>query len=547
MRLRSAILLLSCVSLLVFAFHTDTKNNGAVSAFLPSMPLSIDLLNGSRRNNRLTHTKNVLILSSSKTPSPPPTTTTTATVDDIDDDESPLNPVGAKFFGGSVEKEELFDPDIEKKASSATIQLGYNRFQDTEAFPEGEAGLATCIAQRLQSSIHSILFPDKTVEGDTNNNDRNNTAIAYSSNLKWSSPFLNKNNNNPLQELECARKYYRQVDISILKASTPGRDRNDRVVELRWIISLKWPNLWESQVTLTGTSLLTLNSDQKSPLIVTQEDYLDNGGIQGKDLMQSMAWQLLPRFWDVYHIGMTPSAELLTRLRPEISSSSFLKNYELFEIPPRLVIQSSILDATSRDRRRAQLLPNHAFSCTIVTAGKDKQRYVPTTPVEVRIVSVEDEEGKSSTAMPRPLDSDDTSSATRKSTTKRRITWTIPVPAFVSSAFCLPVPTEMNNNNSNSNLDKYYVVEGRRRVATCKYSGYAQDEQVVKIRKQLYESVVRDGLRPKLDKRTGKPIFFFLQNKVKGCFTKEGGLGMAVYESRPKLFSSDEVGIELEI
>jgi hypothetical protein len=533
MKLRGGHMFLSYICILVFStFRYDSQNmKGVVSAFVSMMPSSIDLLNNNNKKNKSIIRSTVIRLSSTKKPLRPSNLSDTDTTVD-DEEDTPLNPVGAKFFGGSIEKEELFDPDIEKKSSSTTFYLGYDRFNDTDAFPEGKDGLATRVAQRLQGAINSALLESEELEG-TAYNDRNATSIIYSPNLKWSSPFFSStSNNNPLQELECARKYYRQIDVSILSAKTTTSKGG--VVELRWVVSLKWPNLWEAQVVLTGTSLVTV-SDLTTPLILKQEDYLDNGGAQGKDLIQSLAWQLLPRFWDVYHVGMTPSAELLTRLQPQVSTNSFFRNYELFETPPRLVIQASILDATDRERRVAQLLPNHLFSCTIITIGKEKERYVPTTPVEVRIVPVKDGEGSSSKT---------------KGIKKRKIIWKIPVPAFLSSAFSLPVPVGMDNTSNDSNIinvDKYYTVEGRRRVATCKYSGYVQDEQVVNIRKRLYEAVLRDGLRPKLDKSSGKPIFFFLQNKIKCCFTKEGGLGMAVYESRPNMLSADEVGIELEI
>jgi Ni,Fe-hydrogenase I small subunit len=77
------------------------------------------------------------------------------------------------------------------------------------------------------------------------------------------------------------------------------------------------------------------------------------------------------------------------------------------------------------------------------------------------------------------------------------------------------------------------------------YGGFPQDPEVPGIRKKLYEQVMKDGLKPKLDENN-RPQFFFRQNNVKACYT-EGGLGMSVYEWRPKFVESNEVGIELEL
>ena len=54
-----------------------------------------------------------------------------------------------------------------------------------------------------------------------------------------------------------------------------------------------------------------------------------------------------------------------------------------------------------------------------------------------------------------------------------------------------------------------------------------------------------DGLNPKLDEN-GRPMFFFWQNDAKACFVSDGGLGMSVYEWRPKFANGNAVGIELE-
>jgi len=106
------------------------------------------------------------------------------------------------------------------------------------------------------------------------------------------------------------------------------------------------------------------------------------------------------------------------------------------------------------------------------------------------------------------------------------------------------LPQEEENDDETT--DCRYVFENRRRIATVRYGGDPQDEQIATVRQKLYEQVVtRDGQSPKLDEN-GRPIFFFVQNSVKACYTNEG-LGMAVYEWRPQFTKPNEVGIELEV
>jgi hypothetical protein len=83
-------------------------------------------------------------------------------------------------------------------------------------------------------------------------------------------------------------------------------------------------------------------------------------------------------------------------------------------------------------------------------------------------------------------------------------------------------------------------------VATVQFGGLPQDNEVTKIRKQLYDQIIKDGYTPKTDSSNGRPIFFYTMNSIKACATNEG-LGMAVYEWRPQFTKPNEIGIKLEL
>merc|ERR1712134_4273 len=97
-------------------------------------------------------------------------------------------------------------------------------------------------------------------------------------------------------------------------------------------------------------------------------------------LLSLLGNQIAPRFWDWYHIGMTPSAEQMPR---KIVSRK--RGMTVYEIPPQLVVAPTIIETGTRENRHAQMVPNHAFTCIIRTMGAKKNNYVPTTPIEVQI------------------------------------------------------------------------------------------------------------------------------------------------------------------
>jgi len=407
----------------------------------------------------------------------------------LEEEETPANVPGNEFFGGNRQKEELFDP-VAEAAAIISVEETYNKFDDTTAF---DSPLAKEVAQSLQHVINTILYEEEK-ESDI--------AYEYASILSWESPFGTK---LPLQELEKALSFYNRLDVAIVS----GKSIDDDAVQLACEISVAWPIFWEPRVVITGTSLVTV-ADNK---IVKQVDTLHQ-----PDLLNTIVSQVSPRFWDTYHIGMTPSAEISPRI--EKSTGLLPKSYDLYEIMPRLVYKPTRLDTTNdREDAFALIIPNHAFCTLIKTMGPKRQRYVPASPVEVQI--------------------------SRSSGGDTKITWRVPISVELQTNAVLPLPGDDPETLPEAEPTAQYVYEGKRRIATMPYGGAPQDEEVTDIRRKLYEQVIKDDLKPKLD-ATGRPQFFFLQNNAKACYT-EGGLGMGVYDWRPRFVKANEVGIELEL
>jgi len=323
--------------------------------------------------------------------------------------------------------------------------------------------------------------------------------------------------------------FYKRIDIAVVS----GQKLDDSTIELQWQVSVVWPAFWAPQALITGSSTLTLEKDNDNFLCRRQVDVLDDS-----DLVGSIAKQVLPSFWDMYHIGMSPSCETMPRIEAKTKKSLTLRNkYSVFEIPSRIVSVPTMLDKISdRTVGNAQIVPNHSFSAVIKTVGFGMQRYVPTSPVQIQILSKKGKEGAV------------------------ELKWSLPLAVEFQSyeKWVLPTMGEEDDDDDDDADDDLgdddefdtepafrYEFNGRRKVATIRYGGDPQDAEITEIRKQLYEDVVKDGLKPKVDE-SGRPQFFFLQNNVKAGYT-ENGLGMCVYEWRPQFVKCNEVGIELEV
>jgi len=453
----------------------------------------------------------------------------------VDEDLPEVSVEGAQFFGGNREKEEFYDP-LAEAAAGEDLELAehsfYDRFGDRQAFADD---LTADVARDVQSQINAILH-DKAKKQD----DRG-MKFTYAFNVQWESPFQ-KPSAKPggptgtpspvVQALVQAKEFYRSIHVAV----KGGRRKDIDQVELDWEISVVWPTVWEPRILLTGRSVLSLDpstSDGSDSYTITRQvDELDTGT---GSLVSTVADQIGPRFWDVYHIGMTPSSEVSPKLLPSQKvNKGLFSNYRLYDLPARLYLQPSVVDLGSRADNNAGTIPNHAFTCAIKTMGPAKDVYTPTSPVQVNLVQqkipIDDGKGSSSRLV---------------------LQWLIPLSVqFIAANAELPLPGQDDGELSpqqGTAPDCKYVWQGPRRVATLTYGGSPQDSDISAVRQRLYEQVLRDGHKVKLGANTGRPVFFFWQNGVKACFTSTGGLGMAVYEWRPKFVETNEVGIELEL
>jgi len=423
------------------------------------------------------------------------------------DEDAPAGIVGAEFFGGNKQKEEFYDETAEQKSVEMISREAstFIRFQDREAFTTDEtAGLAASLQSQI-NRIVSTRHDDKPLN-ISGSDLADELVYSYTKGkLDWITPLQNQSP-TPLEALNEALDFYKFVDLAVVS----GQQLSETEFELQWELSVTWPTFWEPRVLILGSSTICVEN------MTIQKQYdkvVDNGG----DLLGTLSKQILPRFWDLYHIGMTPSAELLPQVNRK--EPGMLEGYQVYDIPSRWFVQPSRKETGTRQDRNAQTVPNHAFSCIIKTMGPTRQRYVPTSGIEVQVLNSEHGE--------------------------KFLEWKIPISVEFQSRRDWAIPGEDEEASPQTEPNCCYKFEKRRKVATLSYGGDAQDEEISSVRKKLYEQVLKDGFKPKLDEN-GRPIFFFLSHTTKACYTNEG-LGMCVYEWRPKWAKANEVGLELQV
>jgi hypothetical protein len=297
---------------------------------------------------------------------------------------------------------------------------------------------------------------------------------------------------------------------SFLALPSPPRLGDDKV-SLNFQLGFNYPSFWSPRIIITGKSIVTYTpSSDCGVKVVSQEDVLD------MDLTACIQDQILPKFWDLYHLNMAPPAEV----RPvvKVGGVNPFKGYEVYESPKALVVQHEVWDDLGREGKTASSLPQGMFSTNIKTVGPKKDLdYVTGSGVEVEI----GREGG-----------------------RGWIKWEVEVGSAVMSNLAEGLKVGDGVVGGAVKSGSKARVREARVYASRAFQGDPQDRGVGKVREELFERCRRDGLKAKVGE-DGRPKFFYRYGTAKTCWV-EDGLGMVVWEWRLKGFRGHEVCMELE-
>jgi hypothetical protein len=465
-------------------------------------------------NNKSTRTASATI--SSRRPATPEVISIEDAPPSVIDEDAPAGVEGAEFFGGNTRKAEFYDP-VSENNLEAIETVPFARFANN------------VMGRRLQDAMNAL---DESL---------------YASNLQWETIAQWKEqqggSKNPIAAMKAASNFYRDVQLAIVSADaiigddTAATDTTTTTTyRVRWELVVVWPIFWEPPAVLTGTSVCTVQAD--SGQVVRQVDSLDEGSNQknGDSLLGSIMSQILPRFWDVYHIGMTPVAEDRLKLAAQSSSggSSPLQPwYRVQHVPPRWVRRITMRDTSDRSGNAAAYLPNQAFTSFLKTVGPMKESYRTVRGVSIELAAVQvvverDNSSNNSGQQQQQQDQDAVD-----------ITWRIPLSVAYGARAVWDLVADPDTDDS-------YELQPAKTYAVIGYDGWGpQDSSVSAVRQKLFKAAAADGHKPAMS-ASGRPKFGFFDSTIKACYKEVGGLSMVVYEWRPRWTNPYLIYLELE-
>lgn len=252
--------------------------------------------------------------------------------------------------------------------------------------------------------------------------------------------------------------------------------------------------------------------------------------------MKLTVGQILPRFWDVWHLySIPPSERSLYRVLEKKG------DLEIREYIPRLALEVQRVDITNPARvEGAQFLPFSAFTTSIQLKGKQKYResWCTTSPLEVCVESYDFEKVEDG-----GFDMNGVKQARSKVIPTKRVTWHMSVPTKIGYNPEVPPPTESEPDRSAGERAQH-VQQGKRIVAVMKYKGEPQDESYIDSRKKLLDAVKGAGYRTVTNSK-GKSRVWIYMNGLKAGFSDVGALGVLC--STQSLYRpGNEIAVQLE-
>lgn len=294
-------------------------------------------------------------------------------------------------------------------------------------------------------------------------------------------------------------------------------------VVCKWLRSGTWPLPHRPRVRATGSWVV--EADPTNPSLIRRiEEKWDS------PLLGVVIPQTIPRFWDVWHLYMTPPAEKpLYRVLRKYSGGLELREYF-----PRLVLEAQAIDSRPNQQFTdfVGTIPPSVFTDELQLAGKSEYRetYVTTSPLEIAVESYDwtpPPEAKKDTTEPIP---------------SKRVLWTMPMPSHLGlSTSKLPVPISEPNHEEGEK--GRHVVQGKRLVAVRTFKGTPQNEQYKNARKDLLALVKKEGLETVRTSK-GRSRVWVYRNDMKLGFNLQGHLSIAHWEQ--KMYTdNNEIAVEV--
>ena len=408
-----------------------------------------------------------------------------------------------------------------------------------------------------------------------------NLRSLLSAKASWENPFVSSVT-DLMDGMVQFSNFFSEPALTVFNVKPIGLSSNQ--VEIQYHISFWYPMAWRPRIIIPATAIITMSDDLKSIISVKEK--------WETSMLSIFMDQLLPRFWDMWHVFCSPSpeyppikeikkvgkvtfAELPQTVCMEVRWSGSSK----YPGPPLLAAPSFSLFGglrTSKPRRDPfhTVLPVEVQSGKYrdVTTGEDMKRsswiyHVPTSLQEQimdharaeTIFSLKDEESTDDEEGENPEAKLDYQTQLSNDNINVMKCVTAGAARGVSAEF----DDEMMKDFESKEKKEYlYKIQPKRMIAQVDIQGEADTERISEALKQIRAAVTSDGkkifgqnvrMRSRefdcdgtQDGETAVPLLGLQLWHAKACFNMKAEPVMAIYEMQYG-YRLTRVHVELEM
>jgi hypothetical protein len=202
-----------------------------------------------------------------------------------------------------------------------------------------------------------------------------NLKNMLSTSATWENPFVSTSS-DLMDGMAQFSNFFDEPSLTVFKTTSAGMPENQ--VEIEYHLSFWYPMAWRPRIIIPSKAIVTFSSDLKS--VISVEEKWETS------ILDIFVKQLLPRFWDVWHVFCSPSPEY-----PPIKEIQKVGKVSFVELPQTVSIVVRWSGSSKYPGPPLLAAPSFSLFGALRTSKPKRDPFHTILPIEVQSGKYRDE------------------------------------------------------------------------------------------------------------------------------------------------------------
>eukprot|EP00596_Hydrurales_sp_CCMP1899_P003913 CAMPEP_0119038996 /NCGR_PEP_ID=MMETSP1177-20130426/8232_1 /TAXON_ID=2985 /ORGANISM="Ochromonas sp, Strain CCMP1899" /LENGTH=447 /DNA_ID=CAMNT_0007002287 /DNA_START=264 /DNA_END=1607 /DNA_ORIENTATION=- len=195
-----------------------------------------------------------------------------------------------------------------------------------------------------------------------------NLKNILSEKATWENPFV-ANTKDLMEGLATFSNFFDEPSLTVFKMTPIGNEGNQ--IEVEYHLSFWYPMAWKPRIIIPSKAIITVSNDFKSIISVKEKWEIS--------MLEVFMKQLLPRFWDVWHVFCSPSPEY-----PPIKDIARVGKVTFVELPQTVSMEVRWSGASKYPGPPLLAAPGFSLFGALRTSKPRRDPFHTVMPIEVQ-------------------------------------------------------------------------------------------------------------------------------------------------------------------